>query len=178
MKKKLTLKLFSLRVKADERCVNLVVVKRLATLASAEIHAGKQPPGGIVRCQFGVRRLVAGFAHRFLPLAWCACDVRNAQYLKHAQYLAVAFSERERALDAVMRHGVNLLDDSNHVFIPHILYCFNKFWVQSLSFKQRIVVKCIGLGRQDTAEPLLAWVTADIICSHCSLIKKPPVKTA
>ena len=71
-------KLLSLRIQANERAIDEIVVKILTALTPAEIHIRQQTPCRIIRCQLGVRSLVAGFPHRFLPLAWSAGDVRDA----------------------------------------------------------------------------------------------------
>lgn len=169
--------MLSLRIQADERAIDEIVVEILAPLTPAEVHVRQQPPCRIVRCQLGVRRLVAGFPHGFLPLAWGACDVRDAQRLKHTENLAVTRSERERAGNALMRHTMHLLDNSHHILATHPTYRVNEFWIEPLPFKERVVVKGIGLNRQDAAEAFLAGIKTYIICSHCLVkLKSRPLR--
>ena len=159
--------LFPLRVKTQQSRIDLVVVIHLAPITATEIHTRQQPSCSIVRCEFCVRRLVNSFPHRLLPLAWSACNVWDSQCFKHSKNLAVTRSERKRTSNTVMRHRVNLLNDSHHVFPVHSVNSINKFRIEPLSLKEGVVIKGIWLNRQDAGKTLLAGITADIICSHC-----------
>lgn len=140
-------KLLSLCIQADERAIDEIVVKILTTLTPAEIHIRQQTPCRIIRCQLGVRCLVAGFPHRFLPLAWGACDVRDAQRLKHTENLSVTRSERERACDTLAGHRVDLLDNRHHVLTSKHVDVLDKFRIKPLPDKQRVVAEIVETCR-------------------------------